>query len=83
MGVNADRGRGTEDGGPSADLRPETRDARPPRLAGKVAVITGAGGGIGGAACRRFTEEGVSVVAVEVDAERLEAVTGDPCRRFR
>jgi NAD(P)-dependent dehydrogenase (short-subunit alcohol dehydrogenase family) len=39
------------------------------RLAGKVAVITGAGGGIGLATARRFTAEGAKVVCADVDAE--------------
>jgi NAD(P)-dependent dehydrogenase (short-subunit alcohol dehydrogenase family) len=33
------------------------------RLKGKVAIITGAGSGIGAAACRLFAEEGASLVA--------------------
>jgi NAD(P)-dependent dehydrogenase (short-subunit alcohol dehydrogenase family) len=37
------------------------------RLEGKTAVITGAAGGMGRVACRRFCEEGVSVVGVDVD----------------
>jgi NAD(P)-dependent dehydrogenase (short-subunit alcohol dehydrogenase family) len=37
------------------------------RLAGKVAVITGAGGGIGLATARRFTAEGVRVVCADID----------------
>lgn len=36
------------------------------RLDGKVAVITGAGSGMGQAMARRFTAEGASVVAVDV-----------------
>src|SRR5581483_708915 len=36
------------------------------RLAGKVAIITGAAAGIGGAACRLFCEEGARVVAADV-----------------
>ena len=36
------------------------------RLSGKVALITGAGSGIGRAASRRFAAEGASVVAVDV-----------------
>ena len=39
------------------------------RLAGKVAVITGAGGGIGRATCLRFAAEGARVVAADVTAE--------------
>ncbi len=38
------------------------------RLADRVAVITGAGSGIGRATARRFAAEGARVVAVDVDA---------------
>jgi NAD(P)-dependent dehydrogenase (short-subunit alcohol dehydrogenase family) len=37
------------------------------RLAGRVAVITGAGSGIGRATARRFGAEGARVIAVDVD----------------
>ena len=37
------------------------------RLEGKVAVVTGAAGGIGRVACRRFAEEGATVVGVDVE----------------
>jgi NAD(P)-dependent dehydrogenase (short-subunit alcohol dehydrogenase family) len=37
------------------------------RLAGKVAVVTGAGGGIGLATIRRFVAEGATVVCADVD----------------
>jgi NAD(P)-dependent dehydrogenase (short-subunit alcohol dehydrogenase family) len=39
------------------------------RLTGKVAVITGAGGGIGLATARRFAAEGAKVVCADVNAE--------------
>jgi meso-butanediol dehydrogenase/(S,S)-butanediol dehydrogenase/diacetyl reductase len=44
------------------------------RLDGKVAIITGAGGGIGGAVVERFAAEGAAVVAADVDEERLREV---------
>ncbi len=43
------------------------------RLAGKVAVITGAGSGIGREACLVFAAEGARVAAVDLDASALEA----------
>src|SRR5664279_2178061 len=39
------------------------------RLAGKVAVVTGAGSGIGLATARRFAAEGAKVVCADIDAE--------------
>ena len=44
-----------------------------PRLSGKVACITGAGGGIGRATAERFVEEGAKVVVAEINVELGEA----------
>ena len=38
-------------------------------LAGKLAIVTGAGSGIGRATARRFHEEGATVVAADLDLE--------------
>lgn len=37
-----------------------------------VGIVTGAGGGIGAALCRRLVENGARVVATDLDANRLE-----------
>jgi NAD(P)-dependent dehydrogenase (short-subunit alcohol dehydrogenase family) len=42
------------------------------RLHGKVAIVSGAGGGIGSAICLQFAAEGAAVVGVDNDAEALE-----------
>jgi meso-butanediol dehydrogenase / (S,S)-butanediol dehydrogenase / diacetyl reductase len=42
------------------------------RFAAKVALVTGAGSGMGRAITIRLAEEGASVVAVDIDAARLE-----------
>jgi len=41
------------------------------RLSGKVAIISGATGGIGGATAKRFLEEGASVMLVGRSSEKL------------
>jgi NAD(P)-dependent dehydrogenase (short-subunit alcohol dehydrogenase family) len=43
-------------------------------LGGRVAVVTGAGRGIGAAICHRLTECGAYVVAVDIDAAAAESV---------
>ena len=43
-------------------------------LAGKVAVVTGAAGGIGAATARRLADEGAHVVAVDTDEARVRRV---------
>ncbi|MES2183989.1 MAG: glucose 1-dehydrogenase [Pseudomonadota bacterium] len=43
-------------------------------LKGKVAIVTGGAGGIGGAICRRFGEEGTHVVVFDLNAQAGETV---------
>jgi NAD(P)-dependent dehydrogenase (short-subunit alcohol dehydrogenase family) len=47
------------------------------RLAGKVAVITGAGGGIGLATARRFVAEGANVVCADIDESAGKAAAAE------
>jgi len=47
------------------------------RLAGRVAVVTGAGSGIGLATSRRFAAEGATVVAVDLNPESGEAIADE------
>ena len=46
-------------------------------MAGKAALVTGAGGGIGAAIARLFCEEGASVLLFDVNADLLEKTASD------
>ena len=41
-------------------------------LQGKVAIITGAGSGVGRASALRFAEEGASVICADIDLDRAK-----------
>jgi NAD(P)-dependent dehydrogenase (short-subunit alcohol dehydrogenase family) len=47
------------------------------RLAGRVAVVTGSGGEIGGAIAKRFAEEGAKVVIADINGDNAEATAKD------
>jgi NAD(P)-dependent dehydrogenase (short-subunit alcohol dehydrogenase family) len=46
------------------------------KLAGKVALVTGGGGGMGGAQARLFAEEGAAVCVADLFEEKAQAVAG-------
>ncbi|MGW0711536.1 SDR family NAD(P)-dependent oxidoreductase [Streptomyces sp. NPDC002643] len=50
---------------------------REARLSGKVALVTGATGGIGEAIVRRLAAEGATVVVTDLDGERCETFAGE------
>src|SRR6478672_5434073 len=47
------------------------------RLAGRVALVTGATGGIGDAVVRRLAAEGATVVVTDLDEERCRGLAGE------
>ena len=47
------------------------------RLGGKVAIVTGAGSGMGRAIARRYAEEGARVVVADLDLGAAERVAGE------
>jgi 2-hydroxycyclohexanecarboxyl-CoA dehydrogenase len=59
------------------------------RFEGRTVVVTGGGGGIGGATCRRFGAEGAKVAVLDMNPDAAEAVassirdTGGAAKAFR
>ncbi len=51
------------------------------RLEGKIAIITGAGAGIGEAAAVRFAEEGASLVLADLNRAGVEGVASRICQK--
>ena len=39
------------------------------RFDGKVAIVTGGGGGIGGAVCKRLASEGAKIAVFDIDED--------------
>jgi 2-hydroxycyclohexanecarboxyl-CoA dehydrogenase len=61
---------------PPGDPLEREAEAAMPSLEGRVAVVTGGAGGIGGAITRRFAESGAAVVVNDIDGDRLSSIAG-------
>lgn len=46
-------------------------------FSGKTVLITGAAGGLGAALCRRFAGQGARIAAMDLDADKLDALVAD------
>ncbi|MGI9239081.1 MAG: bifunctional rhamnulose-1-phosphate aldolase/short-chain dehydrogenase [Woeseiaceae bacterium] len=58
------------------------RMPKPKPLAGKIALVTGAAGGIGAATARRLLEDGACVMLTDRDAEALEDVRNSATKLY-
>ena len=55
---------------------------KPKPLSGRVALVTGSGGGIGLAAAKKLAAEGACIVLNDLDAQRLEAARAECVKAF-
>lgn len=58
------------------------RMPKPKALAGRVALVTGSGGGIGKAIAKKFAQEGACVILSDIDEARLEATKAEFVKSF-
>jgi rhamnulose-1-phosphate aldolase/alcohol dehydrogenase len=58
------------------------RMPKPKALAGRVALVTGAAGGIGSATAARYLQDGACVMLADIDAEALDRTRTDLAQRF-
>lgn len=58
------------------------RMPKPKTLSGRIALVTGSGGGIGKAIARKFAEEGACVILNDIDEKRLEGSTEEFKKQF-
>src|SRR5688500_9853155 len=61
---------------------PRGRTAVSDELAGRIAVVTGAGSGLGAAMCRRFAAAGMAIAALDIDPDGAQAVAGSLAEEF-
>ena len=58
------------------------RMPRPKPLSGRIALVTGSGGGIGKAIARKFAQEGACVIINDINQERIDATTQEFQKAF-
>jgi rhamnulose-1-phosphate aldolase/alcohol dehydrogenase len=58
------------------------RMPKPKALSGRIALVTGSGGGIGKAIAKKFAEEGACVIINDINQERVQSTTEEFKKQF-